>query len=94
MREDACVRTCQPDYIWSEKLKDFGIADVEMPGHTVTRHGPEQYELSEILMHFVHNEQVNWADIENRVEFVSKEMPNVKVEDNGLFEEIRTLNVY
>ncbi|GFU50649.1 hypothetical protein TNCV_2808541 [Trichonephila clavipes] len=28
MREDACVRTCQPDYIWSEKLKDFGIADV------------------------------------------------------------------
>ncbi|GFV71910.1 hypothetical protein TNCV_2458451 [Trichonephila clavipes] len=29
MREDACVRTCQPDYIWSEKLKDFSIADVE-----------------------------------------------------------------
>ncbi|GFU65047.1 hypothetical protein TNCV_4130531 [Trichonephila clavipes] len=28
MCEDACVRTCQPDYIWSEKLKDFGIADV------------------------------------------------------------------
>ncbi|GFU30526.1 DUF1758 domain-containing protein [Trichonephila clavipes] len=28
MREDACVRTCQPDYIWSEKLKDFSIADV------------------------------------------------------------------
>ncbi|GFY03343.1 integrase catalytic domain-containing protein [Trichonephila clavipes] len=28
MREDACVRTCQPDYIWSEKLKDLGIADV------------------------------------------------------------------
>ncbi|GFT63869.1 integrase catalytic domain-containing protein [Trichonephila clavipes] len=24
MREDACVRTCQPDYIWSEKLKDWG----------------------------------------------------------------------
>ncbi|GFV89144.1 integrase catalytic domain-containing protein [Trichonephila clavipes] len=23
MREDACVRTCQPDYIWSEKLKDL-----------------------------------------------------------------------
>ncbi|GFT79838.1 hypothetical protein TNCV_4597631 [Trichonephila clavipes] len=29
MREDACVRTCQPDYIWSEKLKDLSIADVE-----------------------------------------------------------------
>ncbi|GFU50755.1 hypothetical protein TNCV_4676631 [Trichonephila clavipes] len=28
MHEDACVRTCQPDYIWSEKLKDFSIADV------------------------------------------------------------------
>ncbi|GFU10266.1 DUF1758 domain-containing protein [Trichonephila clavipes] len=28
MREDACVRTCQPDYIWSEKLKDWSIADV------------------------------------------------------------------
>ncbi|GFU44994.1 hypothetical protein TNCV_4235051 [Trichonephila clavipes] len=28
MREDACMRTCQPDYIWSEKLKDFSIADV------------------------------------------------------------------
>ncbi|GFV77304.1 hypothetical protein TNCV_445341 [Trichonephila clavipes] len=29
MREDACVRTCQPDYIWSEKLKRLGIADVD-----------------------------------------------------------------
>ncbi|GFT14049.1 integrase catalytic domain-containing protein [Trichonephila clavipes] len=29
MREDACVRTCQPDYIWSEKLKDWSIADVD-----------------------------------------------------------------
>ncbi|GFT41841.1 hypothetical protein TNCV_1667021 [Trichonephila clavipes] len=28
MREDACVRTCQPDYIWSEKLKDGSFADV------------------------------------------------------------------
>ncbi|GFY16173.1 hypothetical protein TNCV_2348181 [Trichonephila clavipes] len=23
MREDACMRTCQPDDIYSEKLKDF-----------------------------------------------------------------------
>ncbi|GFX37075.1 integrase catalytic domain-containing protein [Trichonephila clavipes] len=30
MREDACVRTCQPDYIWSEKLKDWSIADVDL----------------------------------------------------------------
>ncbi|GFV40537.1 hypothetical protein TNCV_2500641 [Trichonephila clavipes] len=28
MREDACVRTCQPDDIYSEKLKDLCIADV------------------------------------------------------------------
>ncbi|GFX73254.1 probable RNA-directed DNA polymerase from transposon X-element [Trichonephila clavipes] len=28
MREDACVRTCQPDYIWSEKLKDLRFGDV------------------------------------------------------------------
>ncbi|GFS84207.1 integrase catalytic domain-containing protein [Trichonephila clavipes] len=28
MREDACVRTCQPDYIWLEKLKDWSIADL------------------------------------------------------------------
>ncbi|GFT50959.1 integrase catalytic domain-containing protein [Trichonephila clavipes] len=34
MREDACVRTCQPDYIWSEKLKDLSIADVETANPT------------------------------------------------------------
>ncbi|GFW13948.1 hypothetical protein TNCV_4700831 [Trichonephila clavipes] len=27
MREDACVRTCQPDYIWSEAER-LSIADV------------------------------------------------------------------
>ncbi|GFU23522.1 uncharacterized protein TNCV_4239681 [Trichonephila clavipes] len=36
MREDACVRTCQPDYIWSEKLKDLSIADVDTRGLLVT----------------------------------------------------------
>ncbi|GFV75006.1 hypothetical protein TNCV_4376111 [Trichonephila clavipes] len=36
MREDACVRTCQPDYIWSEKLKDALNAVKTMPRETVT----------------------------------------------------------
>ncbi|GFU99794.1 integrase catalytic domain-containing protein [Trichonephila clavipes] len=34
MCEDACVRTCQLDYIWSEKLKDLSIADVETANPT------------------------------------------------------------
>ncbi|GFX24477.1 hypothetical protein TNCV_992921 [Trichonephila clavipes] len=37
---------------------------------------------------------VNWADIENYVEFLSKEMPDVKIDDNCLFEVERRLNVY
>ncbi|GFU51007.1 dimer_Tnp_hAT domain-containing protein [Trichonephila clavipes] len=38
--------------------------------------------------------QVNWLDIENCVDFLSKEMPDIKKVDNGLFEEIRRRNVY
>ncbi|GFT37867.1 hypothetical protein TNCV_4129141 [Trichonephila clavipes] len=30
--------------------------------------------------------QVNWADIENYVEFLSKEMLDIKIDDNNLFE--------
>ncbi|GFV70295.1 hypothetical protein TNCV_4540771 [Trichonephila clavipes] len=37
--------------------------------------------------------QVNWADIENYAEFLSK-MPDIKINDNCLFEEERRLNVY
>ncbi|GFV53217.1 hypothetical protein TNCV_1065761 [Trichonephila clavipes] len=37
--------------------------------------------------------QVKWADIENCVEFLSKEMPDIKIDDNGLFEVERRLNV-
>ncbi|GFX99336.1 zinc finger MYM-type protein 1 [Trichonephila clavipes] len=37
---------------------------------------------------------VNWADIENCLDFLSNEMPDIKIDDNPLFEEIRRLNVY
>ncbi|GFV96878.1 uncharacterized protein TNCV_4350911 [Trichonephila clavipes] len=38
--------------------------------------------------------QVKWADIENYVKFLSKEMPNIKIDDNCLFEVERRLNVH
>ncbi|GFX15560.1 dimer_Tnp_hAT domain-containing protein [Trichonephila clavipes] len=38
--------------------------------------------------------QIKWADIENCVEFLSKELPHIKIDDNGLFEEERRLNTY
>ncbi|GFS47319.1 hypothetical protein TNCV_4862751 [Trichonephila clavipes] len=38
--------------------------------------------------------QVNWADIENYAEFLSKAMPDIKIVDYGLFEKIGRLNVY
>jgi hypothetical protein len=43
---------------------------------------------------FLTSSQVRWAEIENCIEFVSKEMPDIKIDDNCLFEEIRRLNVY
>lgn len=38
--------------------------------------------------------QINWADIENCLEFLSEEMPDIIINDNRLFEEIRRLVVY
>ncbi|GFV61689.1 hypothetical protein TNCV_188471 [Trichonephila clavipes] len=38
--------------------------------------------------------QVKWADIENNVEFLSKETPDIKIDDNCLFEVERRLNVH
>ncbi|GFT55532.1 hypothetical protein TNCV_3320471 [Trichonephila clavipes] len=38
--------------------------------------------------------QVKWADIENYGEFLSKEMHDVKIDDNCLFEVERRRNVY
>ncbi|GFX14484.1 uncharacterized protein TNCV_1616671 [Trichonephila clavipes] len=38
--------------------------------------------------------QVNWVDIENYVEFLSKEIPDIKIDDNCLLELERRLNVY
>ncbi|GFY09597.1 hypothetical protein TNCV_380921 [Trichonephila clavipes] len=38
--------------------------------------------------------QVKWADIENYVEFLSKEIPDIKIDGNCLFEVERRLNVY
>ncbi|GFV73003.1 hypothetical protein TNCV_1734711 [Trichonephila clavipes] len=34
------------------------------------------------------------SDVENYVEFLSKEMPDIKIDDNGLLEVERKLNVY
>ncbi|GFU99574.1 transposable element Tcb1 transposase [Trichonephila clavipes] len=39
--------------------------------------------------YFMTSPQVNWADIENCVEFLSEEMLDIKIDDNGLFEEER-----
>ena len=44
--------------------------------------------------YFLASSQVNWADIENCVEFLSKEMPDIKIDDNSLFEDIIKLNLY
>ncbi|GFT84914.1 hypothetical protein TNCV_2507471 [Trichonephila clavipes] len=38
--------------------------------------------------------QVKWGDIENYVEFLSKEMPDIKIDGNCLFEVERRLNVH
>ncbi|GFV45401.1 hypothetical protein TNCV_5055951 [Trichonephila clavipes] len=38
--------------------------------------------------------QVKWADIENYAEFLSKEMPDNKIDCIGLFEVERRQNVY
>ncbi|GFT57131.1 hypothetical protein TNCV_1691671 [Trichonephila clavipes] len=38
--------------------------------------------------------RVKWADIENYVEFLSKEMSDIKIDDNCLFEVERRLNVH
>ncbi|GFV92544.1 uncharacterized protein TNCV_1744491 [Trichonephila clavipes] len=38
--------------------------------------------------------QIMWVDIENCVEFLSKEMPDIKIDDNGLFEAERRLKAY
>ncbi|GFS63971.1 dimer_Tnp_hAT domain-containing protein [Trichonephila clavipes] len=35
-----------------------------------------------------------WADIENCVDFLSKEMHEIKIVDNGLFDEIGRLNAH
>ncbi|GFX83143.1 hypothetical protein TNCV_4987371 [Trichonephila clavipes] len=44
--------------------------------------------------YFLTSLQVNWADIEHCVQFLSKEMTDIKIDDNGLFEEERRLNGY
>ncbi|GFW52481.1 hypothetical protein TNCV_404091 [Trichonephila clavipes] len=37
---------------------------------------------------------LTWADIENSVEFLWKEMPDIKIDDNCLFGVERRLNVH
>ncbi|GFX78021.1 hypothetical protein TNCV_971751 [Trichonephila clavipes] len=37
---------------------------------------------------------VKWTGIENHVEFLSKEMPDIKIDDDDMFEIERRLNVY
>ncbi|GFV71057.1 hypothetical protein TNCV_946501 [Trichonephila clavipes] len=49
---------------------------------------------SNFQWYFLTLSHVNWADIENYVEFLTKEIPDIKIEDNCLFEVERRLNVY
>ncbi|GFT71423.1 hypothetical protein TNCV_970961 [Trichonephila clavipes] len=44
--------------------------------------------------YFLTSSQVNWADIENGVEFLSKEMLDIEIDNNCLFEEERGLEEY
>ncbi|GFV33424.1 uncharacterized protein TNCV_758481 [Trichonephila clavipes] len=44
--------------------------------------------------HILTLSHVNWADIEHYVEFLTKEMPDTKINANCLFEIERRLNVY
>ncbi|GFT28798.1 hypothetical protein TNCV_3585171 [Trichonephila clavipes] len=46
------------------------------------------------MRNIMHKLQVNWADIEKYVEFLSKEMPDSKIDGNCLFEVERRLDVY
>ncbi|GFW75102.1 uncharacterized protein TNCV_448071 [Trichonephila clavipes] len=43
---------------------------------------------------FLTSSHGNWADVENYVNFSSKEILDIKIDDNCLIEEIRRLNVY
>ncbi|GFU21131.1 hypothetical protein TNCV_5115341 [Trichonephila clavipes] len=38
--------------------------------------------------------QIKWANLDNCVEFLSKELPDIEIDDNGQFEEERLLNAY
>ncbi|GFY02744.1 hypothetical protein TNCV_3506241 [Trichonephila clavipes] len=66
--------------------------------HFLTRSRPTQYGgydtrlrcQAELLN--VTPSPVNWADIENCVEFLLKEMPDMKIDNNCLLEEFRRLN--
>ncbi|GFX81693.1 hypothetical protein TNCV_3726701 [Trichonephila clavipes] len=44
--------------------------------------------------YFLTSLQVNWGDMKNCVEFLLKEMPDIKIDDICLFEEERKLNAY
>ena len=37
---------------------------------------------------------MHWKDIESSVQFLSTELPDIKIDDNRLFEEIRKVNIY
>ncbi|GFX32803.1 uncharacterized protein TNCV_889411 [Trichonephila clavipes] len=51
-------------------------------------------ENNSFLWCFLTSSQVNWAKIENCVDFLSNEMPDIKIVDNGLLDEIGRLNVH
>ncbi|GFT70628.1 hypothetical protein TNCV_3091581 [Trichonephila clavipes] len=53
------------------------------------------YQISQEISfqwNFLTLSHVNWADIQNYVEFLSKEMPDTKINDNCLFEVERNSN--
>ncbi|GFT96275.1 uncharacterized protein TNCV_3907111 [Trichonephila clavipes] len=47
-----------------------------------------------VLMAFLTSSQKKWANVENRVEFLSKEMPDIKIDDSCRLEEERRLNAF
>lgn len=44
--------------------------------------------------YFLTSSQVHWKDIESCVQFLSTELPDIKIDNSYLFEEIRKLNIY
>ncbi|GFT71428.1 hypothetical protein TNCV_970991 [Trichonephila clavipes] len=78
-------RTCISTAIYKRRIKHFS---------KMSKNGLKQISQEITVFNGIFWSQVKWADIENYIEFSSKVMPDIKIDDNCLFEVERRLNVY